>query len=272
MRTSRWDTKLPKQLEGRPPLRPLRKQMSRSLSPRPRGPVGLSMLRPPPPSPSYDGTSSPLLLPTRSPTPPQTMSGIKYINKTLDSFNANKTLACSSAPTTPTSSRKTLEVPGRNARVSSPTRESRIPTKLSSPRSLSTSPSRFQSKTGQSSSLTLSSGPRHASSERNIGGVKMTPPTAKKFEFVRDSYVTKTLGSSPKSPRSQSPSLKSTSTKRPVTPTRNSPGRVETNQTPKCSCQRIKEGGKFEKKNPYPISIVLYVYRAHFFSHWGRII
>ena len=209
MRTSRWDAKLPKQLEGRPPLKPLRKQMSRSLSPRPRGPVGLSMLRPPPPSPSggnQEGTSSPLLLPTRSPTPPQALGATKQlliINKPLSAFshtNSGTRTGWSSAPTTPTSLRKTLEVPSfkrPSDTPSSPKCDTRIPRKVSnktstSPsfrRSVSTSPSRFQTKPsirssdggrGVSLSTALS---RPSSNERNIGGFKtLTPPTRKRME------------------------------------------------------------------------------------------
>ena len=77
MRTSRWDESMPKDLEPRPPSRPVRKTISRSLSPRPRKPISLASLRPPPPSPTWSGlhggvASPPVLLPTRSPTPPQT--------------------------------------------------------------------------------------------------------------------------------------------------------------------------------------------------------
>ena len=77
MRTSRWDEAMPKHLEPRPPTRPVRKTISRSLSPRPRKPISLASLRPPPPSPTWSGTqegvtSPTMLLPTRSPTPPQT--------------------------------------------------------------------------------------------------------------------------------------------------------------------------------------------------------
>ena len=125
MRTSRWDESMPKHLEPRPPMRPVRKTISRSLSPRPRKPISLANLRPPPPSPTWSGkqegfTSPTMLLPTRSPTPPQvtgTNASPKPIpiqvninNKHLETFTST---GWSSAPTTPTSIRKTLDVPGR---------------------------------------------------------------------------------------------------------------------------------------------------------------
>ena len=127
MRASRWDEAMPKDLEPRPPTRPVRKTISRSLSPRPRKPISLASLRPPPPSPTWSvgqgGSTTPtMLLPTRSPTPPQMCTGsntsstkpspihININNKHLETFTSS---GWSSAPTTPTSSRKTLDVPGR---------------------------------------------------------------------------------------------------------------------------------------------------------------
>ena len=183
MRTSRWDESMPKHLEPRPPSRPVRKTISRSLSPRPRKPISLANLRPPPPSPTWSGlheggTSHTMLLPTRSPTPPQvtgTNASTKPIpiqvninNKHLETFTSS---GWSSAPTTPTSIRKTLDVPGRlgsgggsmlrnncfvrndRSTSTSPIRDSpkgssRIPRiethlKPSCPRTDSTSPSRY---------------------------------------------------------------------------------------------------------------------------------
>ena len=129
MRTSRWDESMPKHLEPRPPTRPVRKTISRSLSPRPRKPISLASLRPPPPSPTWSGVqggagSQTMLLPTRSPTPPQvtgynstssplskpTPIHINVNSKHLETFSST---GWSSAPTTPTSIRKTLDVPGR---------------------------------------------------------------------------------------------------------------------------------------------------------------
>ena len=164
MRTSRWDEAMPKHLEPRPPTRPVRKTISRSLSPRPRKPISLASLRPPPPSPTWSGvhegvTSPTMLLPTRSPTPPQ-MTGlntssnnhppktvpihVNINNKHLETFSPT---GWSSAPTTPTSMRKTLDVPGRLGSQGSTFQNNAF---LRSDRSTSTSPTRDLSKNGSS--------------------------------------------------------------------------------------------------------------------------
>ena len=164
MRTSRWDEAMPKHLEPRPPTRPVRKTISRSLSPRPRKPISLASLRPPPPSPTWsgpqDGVTSPtMLLPTRSPTPPQTTGlntsnnnlpskaipiHININNKHLETFSST---GWSSAPTTPTSMRKTLEVPGRIGSQSHAFQNNAF---LRSDRSTSPSPTRDSSTRGSS--------------------------------------------------------------------------------------------------------------------------
>ena len=164
MRTSRWDEAMPKHLEPRPPTRPVRKTISRSLSPRPRKPISLASLRPPPPSPTWSGphesvTSPTMLLPTRSPTPPQTTGTstsshtnstktipihVNINNKHLETFSST---GWSSAPTTPTSMRKTLDVPGRLSSQGSTFQNN---TFLRSDRSSSPSPTRDPSMKGSS--------------------------------------------------------------------------------------------------------------------------
>lgn len=116
-RLSRWDAKLPKDLEPRPPNSNRSSGRafltgSRSLSPRPGGPATiaecLSDMRTPP--------SSPVLLPTRAPTPPQGspqgLSKAHYLREACRR-QAGSAEAPSSAPTTPTFARRTLDVPGR---------------------------------------------------------------------------------------------------------------------------------------------------------------
>ena len=164
MRTSRWDEAMPKHLEPRPPTRPVRKTISRSLSPRPRKPISLASLRPPPPSPTWSGTqegvtSPTMLLPTRSPTPPQ-MTGIGTSNNTVTTktipihVNINNkhletfsSTGWSSAPTTPTSMRKTLDVPGRLGSQGSTFQNNNF---LRADRSTSPSPTRDPNSKGSS--------------------------------------------------------------------------------------------------------------------------